>query len=77
VKVLVTFGCLYGSLFYHILSYSLCYIFYNFINGGLSSVLLFSCVNYVFLLLRLCNRIVMCAIFCVFCFIVSFCVLFV
>jgi hypothetical protein len=40
-------------------------------------MLMFNCVNYVFLLLCLCILIVMYIIFCVFCFIVLFCVLFV
>jgi hypothetical protein len=40
-------------------------------------MLLFNCVNYVFLLLCLCILIVMYVIFCVFCFTVLFCVLFV
>jgi hypothetical protein len=39
--------------------------------------LLFNCVNYVLLLLRLCILIVMYVISCVFCIIVLFCVLFV
>jgi hypothetical protein len=40
-------------------------------------MLLFNCVNYVFLLLCLCILIVMHVIFCVLCLIVLFCVLFV
>jgi hypothetical protein len=40
-------------------------------------MLLFNCVNYVFLLLCLCILIVMYVIFCVFCITVLFCVLFV
>jgi hypothetical protein len=40
-------------------------------------MLLFNCVNYVFLFLYLCILIVMYVIFCVFCIIVLFCVLFV
>ena len=40
-------------------------------------MLLFNFVNYVFLLLGLYILIVMCVQFCVFCFIVFFCVLFV
>jgi hypothetical protein len=40
-------------------------------------MLLFNCVNYVFLLFCLCILIVMYVIFCVFCIIVLFCVLFV
>jgi hypothetical protein len=68
--------CLYGFFVYHILSYSFGYIFYHFIYCMLC-MLLFKCVNYVFLLLCLCTLIVMYVIFCVFCFIVLFCVLFV
>jgi len=40
-------------------------------------MLLFNFVNNIFLLLCLCILIVMCAPFCIFCFIVLFCVLFV
>jgi hypothetical protein len=40
-------------------------------------MLLFNCVNYVFLLLCICTLIVMYVIFCVFCIIALFCVLFV
>jgi hypothetical protein len=40
-------------------------------------MLLFNCVNYVFLLLCLCILIVMYVMFCIFCIIVLFCVLFV
>jgi hypothetical protein len=39
-------------------------------------MLMFNCVNYVFLLLCLCILFVMYVIFCVFCMIVLFCVLF-
>ena len=67
--------CLYGCLVYHILSYSFGSILYRCIYGSVFCVLLFNFVNNVFLLLRLCILIVMYVPFCVFCFIVSFCVL--
>jgi len=54
-------------LFYHVLSYSFDSIF---VYGRVFCVLLFNFVNYVFL--SLCN-----VLFCVFCFIVLFYVLFV
>jgi hypothetical protein len=68
---------LFGFFLYHILLYSLGYILYNFIYGCMFCMLLFNCVNYVFLLLGLCILIVMYVIFCVFYFTVLFCVLFV
>ena len=51
--------------------------FYHFIYGSMFCILLFDFVNYVFILLSLRILIVMYVPFCVFCFIVSFCVLFV
>jgi hypothetical protein len=69
-----SFGSFYVLLV--ILSYSVGYIFYNFIYGCMLFMLLFNCVNYVFLLC-LCILIVMYVPFCVFCVIVLFCVLFV
>jgi hypothetical protein len=62
---------------YHILLYSFGYILYHLRYGCMFCILLFNCVNYVFLLLCLCILIVMYVPFRVFCFIVLFCVLFV
>jgi hypothetical protein len=59
--------------FFHILLVTLFIIFYIWLYVLYASV----CVNYVFLLLCLCILIVMYVPFCVFCFIVLFCVLFV
>jgi hypothetical protein len=50
--------------------------FYHFIYGCIFCMLLFICVNYVFLLLRLYVLIVVYITLCVFCVIVLFCVLF-
>jgi hypothetical protein len=68
---------LYGFFGYHILLYSFGYILYHFIRGCMFGMLLFNCVNYVPNLLCSCILIVMHVIFCVFCFTVLFCVLFV
>jgi hypothetical protein len=67
----------HGCFVYQILSYSFGSIFYHYIYGCMFCELLFNFVNFVFLLLCLCILIVMYVPFCVFCFIVSFCVLFV
>ena len=69
--------CLYGCFFYHILSYSFGSISYHCIYGCTFCVLLFNSVNNVSLLLCLSILIVNYVLFCVFCFIVLFYVLFV
>jgi hypothetical protein len=61
---------LYGTFVYQILSYHCIY-------GCVFCVLLFDFVNYVLLLLCLCNLIVMYVVLCVICFTELFCVLFV
>ena len=60
-----------------ILSHSFVSIFYHFIYGCMFCVFLFNFVNYVFLLLCLYILIVTYVPFWAFCFILSFCVLFV
>jgi hypothetical protein len=62
---------------YHILLYSSVYFLCHVIYGCMLCMLLFNCVNYVFLMLCLCIRIVVRVISFVFCFIVLFCVFFV
>jgi len=69
--------CLYDYFVYHILLYSFDSILYHFMYGRMFCRFLFNVVNYVFLFLCLCILIVMYVPFCVFCFIVLFCVLFV
>jgi hypothetical protein len=51
--------CVYGCFVYHILSYSFGSILYHCIYGCMFCTLLFSFVNYIFLLLCLCILIVM------------------
>ena len=67
------FCCLYGCFVYHILSYFFGSVLYNCIYGCMFCMLLFNFLNYVFLLFRI--IIVIYVPFCVFCFIVLFCVL--
>ena len=43
--------CLYGCFFYHIRSHYFGSVLYHWIYGGIFCMLLFNCVNYVFLLL--------------------------
>jgi hypothetical protein len=52
-------------IFLHVL---LVPFFYNFVYGFMFCILLFNSLSYEFLLLCLCILIVMCALFCIFCF---------
>ena len=62
---------------YHILSHPFGSILYHCIYGCVFCMFLFNFANYVLLLLCFCILIVMYVPFCVFCFIVLFCALFV
>jgi len=73
-KKIIKICCLYGFFFYHILSYSFVSTFYHRICGCMFCTLLSNFVNYVLSLLCLC---ILDVLFCVICFIVLFCVLFV
>ena len=74
--------CLYSCLVYHILLYYCDSVDYHFIYGCIFCMFMVNFLICVFLLLRvlivsLCILIFMYVPFCVFCFIVLFCVLFV
>jgi hypothetical protein len=72
------FCCLYG--FFFCLSHSFIFLCFHFVSlyiWSMFCMLLFHFLNYAPVLLRLCILIFMYVLFCVFCFIVLFCVLFV
>jgi hypothetical protein len=76
MAVFCTYSCLLHVWLFR-LPHSFGSNLYHFIHGCKFCTLLFNCVNYVFLLLCLCILIVIYVPFCVSCFIVLFCVLFV
>ena len=73
----VKFAAYMAVSFITFFSYSFGSIFYPFIYVSMFCMFLFNFVIVVFLLLCLCILTVMHVLFCVFCFSVSFCVLFV
>jgi hypothetical protein len=59
---------LFMAFSFIILRHVLLFLFYHYVFGCIFCILLFNSVSYAFLLLCLCIFIIMCALFCIFCF---------